>query len=204
VTRTFFNQKASVWDETCCEQDTAKLKALTERLGVEPGATLLDVGSGTGIFLPLLLRKIGNQGVLVALDYAEEMLRKARGKNVSERICYLQGDVASLPLGSEIFDTCVCYSSFPHFQDKPKALQEMNRVLRKGGRLIICHTSNRDEINRVHRQIPAVANDIIPTEGELKTMLKRVGFIDIRIDDNATSYLATAQKNTADESYPHR
>jgi ubiquinone/menaquinone biosynthesis C-methylase UbiE len=194
VTRIFFNQKASVWDETGCEQDTAKLEALAERLGVEPGATLLDVGSGTGIFLPLLLRKIGNQGVLVALDHAEEMLRKARGKDVSERICYLQGDVASLPFDSEIFDACVCYSSFPHFQDKPKALQEMNRVLKEGGRLIICHTSNRDEINRVHRQIPAVANDIIPAEGELKTMLKRTGFIDVRIDNDATSYLATAQK----------
>lgn len=195
MTRIFFNQKASVWDETCCEQDTAKLKVLAERLRIEPGATLLDVGSGTGIFLPLLLTKIGDQGVLVAIDYAEEMIKRVRGKDVSGRICYLQGDVASLPFGSELFDACVCYSSFPHFQDKPKALQEMNRVLKEGGRLIICHTSNRDEINRLHRQIPAVANDIIPAEDKLKTMLKRAGFINIRIDDDATSYLATAQKN---------
>ncbi len=194
MTRTFFNQKAAAWDENHCEQDTTKLKALAERLGVGPGATLLDIGSGTGIFLPLLLRKIGNQGVLVALDYAEEMLRKARVKDVSDRICYLQGDVACLPFVSEIFDACVCYSSFPHFQDKPKALQEMNRVLKEGGRLVICHTSNRDEINRVHRRIPAVANDIIPAEGELKTMLKRARFINIRIDNDAISYLATAQK----------
>jgi ubiquinone/menaquinone biosynthesis C-methylase UbiE len=195
VTRIFFNQKASVWDETCCEQDTAKLKVLAERLRIEPGATLLDVGSGTGIFLPLLLTKIGDQGVLVAIDYAEEMIKRVRGKDVSGRICYLQGDVASLPFGSELFDACVCYSSFPHFQDKPKALQEMNRVLKEGGRLIICHTSNRNEINRLHRQIPAVANDIIPAEDKLKTMLKRAGFINIRIDDDATSYLATAHKN---------
>ncbi len=195
MTRIFFNQKASVWDETCCEQDTAKLKVLAERLRIEPGATLLDVGSGTGIFLPLLLTKIGDQGVLVAIDYAEEMIKRVRVKDVNGRICYLQGDVASLPFGSELFDACVCYSSFPHFQDKPKALQEMNRVLKEGGRLIICHTSNRDEINRLHRQIPAVANDIIPAEGKLKTMLKRAGFINIRIDDDAASYLATAQKN---------
>jgi ubiquinone/menaquinone biosynthesis C-methylase UbiE len=70
----------------------------------------------------------------------------------------------------------------------------MNRVLKEGGRLFICHTSNRHEINRVHRQFPAVANDIIPAEGELKTMLKRAGFINIIIDNDATSYLATAQK----------
>jgi ubiquinone/menaquinone biosynthesis C-methylase UbiE len=194
VTRTFFNQKAAAWDKAHCEQDTTKLSEMAERLGIEPGATLLDVGSGTGIFLPFLLRKLGNQGVLVALDYAEEMLRKARGKDFSARICYLQGDVLNLPLRSEIFDACVCYSSFPHFQDKPKALSEINRVLKEGGRLIICHTSNRGEINRVHHQIPAVANDIIPAEGELKPMLNRAGFTDIRINDDIISYLAMAQK----------
>ena len=155
---------------------------------------MLDVGSGTGIFLPFLMRKLGSQGVLVALDYAEEMLRKARGKYFDVRICYFQGDVLSLPFGTEIFDICVCYSSFPHFQDKPKALSEINRVLKEGGRLIICHTSNRDEINRVHHQIPAVANDIIPAEGELKAMLERAGFTDITINDDVTNYLAKTQK----------
>ena len=194
MTRTFFNQKASIWDETCCEQDVARLEAMAGRLGIEPGSTLLDVGSGTGIFLPFLLKNLGNQGVLVALDYAEEMLKKARGKDFSERIFYLQGSAVSIPVRTEVFDACVCYSSFPHFHDKPKALQEMNRVLKDGGRLIICHTSNRDEINRVHRQIPAVADDVIPAEGELRTMLKRAGFINIRVDNDAASYLATAQK----------
>ena len=194
MTRTFFNQKAAAWDENHCEQDITKLAEMAERLGIEPGATTLDVGSGTGIFLPFLMRKLGSQGVLVALDYAEEMLRKAQGKYFDASICYLQGDVLSLPFGTEIFDVCVCYSSFPHFQDKPKALSEINRVLKEGGRLIICHTSNRDAINRVHHQIPAVANDTIPAEGELKPMLERAGFTDITINDDVTSYLAKAQK----------
>ena len=194
MTRVFFNQKAAAWDEKHCEQDTAKLEVLAERLEIEPGATLLDVGSGTGIFLPFLLKKLGKQGVLVALDYAEEMLRKARGKNFSQRIGYLQGDVASLPLRSEIFDACVCYSSFPHFQNKPKALAEMNRVLKEGGWLFICHTSSRSEINQVHCQIPALANDIIPVESEMKSLLERAQFTNIRIAEDANSYLATAQK----------
>ncbi|MEJ2047778.1 MAG: class I SAM-dependent methyltransferase [Dehalococcoidia bacterium] len=194
MTRVFFNQKAAAWDEKHCEQDAAKLEVLAQRLEIEPGATLLDVGSGTGIFLPFLLKKLGKQGVLVALDYAEEMLRKARGKNFSQRIGYLQGDVASLPLRSEIFDACVCYSSFPHFQNKPKALAEMNRVLKEDGWLFICHTSSRSEINQVHCQIPALANDIIPVESEMKSLLERAQFTNISIADDSDSYLATAQK----------
>ena len=194
MTRTFFNQKADTWDETCCEQDTNRLTEMAERLEIKPGATLLDVGSGTGIFLPFLLKKLGKRGVLVALDYAEAMLSRARDKDLSQMICYLQGNVASLPLRSEIFDACVCYSSFPHFQDKPQALSEMNRVLKGSGWLYICHTSSRSEINRVHHQISAVANDIIPLESEMKSLLKGAGFTNIRIADDTNNYLAQAQK----------
>jgi ubiquinone/menaquinone biosynthesis C-methylase UbiE len=194
VTRIFFNQSAAAWDKTRSEQDTTKLTEMAERLRIEPGAKLLDVGSGTGVFLPFLLRKIGDRGIVIALDYAEEMIKKARGKKLSDRVYYLQATVASLPLRSEIFDACVCYSSFPHFQDKFGSLQEMNRVLKDGGWLFICHTSNRAEINQLHHQIPAVANDIIPAESEFKAMLKDAGFIDIRIDDETTSYLASARR----------
>jgi ubiquinone/menaquinone biosynthesis C-methylase UbiE len=194
VTRTFFNQKAAIWDEACSEADSVKLKEMASRLEIKPGDALLDLGTGTGVFLPFLLGKVGKRGMIVAFDYAEEMLKRARGKNFGERIYYLQGSAVNLPLGNEIFDACVCYSSFPHFQDKPKALLEMNRVTKKGGRLLICHTSSRDEINRVHRQIPAVAGDLIPAERELKPMIERAGFTDIRIYDEANSYLAVARK----------
>jgi hypothetical protein len=67
-------------------------------------------------------------------------------------------------------------------------------VLKEGGRLFICHTSSRSEINQVHCQIPALANDIIPVESEMKSLLERAQFTNIRIADDSNSYLATAQK----------
>jgi len=89
VTRTFFNRKAAIWDENHSEKDTAKLRDMTERLEIEPGATLLDVGSGTGVILPLLLSKMGKEGRLFALDFAEEMLKRARSKYFQEEVYYL-------------------------------------------------------------------------------------------------------------------
>ena len=193
--RAYFNEKATIWDEIVAEKDEIKLERMAESLDIESGSALLDVGTGTGVFVPYLLRRIGRRGRLVTLDFAEEMLKRARAKNCNGNIEYLNADVTNIPLRDEIFDIVVCYSSFPHFQDKPKSLNEISRVLKKGGRLVICHTSSRATINDIHHQIPVVQNDIIPGEGEMQTMLSMAGFGGINICDNGDSYLASARKS---------
>jgi len=190
LVREYFNAKAASWDETSSERDMTKLERMAKRLDIKPGSTVLDVGTGTGVFLHSLLSQGGR---IIALDFAEKMLRRARAKGFNGNIDYLCADVTNIPLGSEIFDVVVCYSSFPHFQDKLGALAEMNRVMKRGGRLLICHTSSRARINEIHRQIPVAENDIIPNEGEMQITLLRAGFIEVRIDDSE-SYLASAKK----------
>ena len=192
--RTYFNQRAEVWDEVSSEKDATKLEWMVQRLDIEYGSTVLDVGSGTGVFVPFLLSRIGRSGRLMALDFAEEMLRKNRDKGFEGDVGYLHANIASVPLLGSVCDAVVCYSSFPHFQDKLRALSEISRVLKNGGRLFICHTSSRDKINHIHSQIPAVANDTIPNGDEVRLLLLMAGFTDIRIDDSSGSYLASARK----------
>ena len=194
MSKAYFNRQAAIWDETSSEQDVTKLGQIAQRLNIAPGSTVLDVGSGTGVFIPFLLSRIGRKGRLVALDFAEGMLRKARAKGFRGNIEYLHADVTSMPLLGSVFDAVVCYSSFPHFRDKPGALVQINRVIKDGGRLFICHTSGRTEINQLHRNIAAVEHDIIPGEGEMQAMLSTAGFADIRIEDSSDSYLASARK----------
>ncbi len=191
--RAHFNQKAARWDETSSERDVTRLERMAKRLDIKPGSIVLDVGTGTGAFLPFLLSEIGKGGRIIALDFAEKMLGRARAKGFNGNIDYLCADVTNIPLGNGIFDIIVCYSSFPHFHDKPRALAEINRVIKSGGRLLICHTSSRARVNEIHRQIPAVENDVIPNEGEMQNILLRAGFIEIKIDDSE-SYLASARK----------
>ena len=194
MSRTYFNQKAAGWDETLAERDIARLERMAKRLNIKPGSTVLDVGTGTGVFLPFLLKEIGADGRIIGSDVAEKMIEKARAKGFGGNIDYLHADVASIPLRDEIFDIVVCYSSFPHFQDKPGALAELNRVIKRGGRLLICHTKGRATINEIHRQIPAVKNDTIPVGGEMQLMLSMAGFTEIKIEDNNDSYLASGRK----------
>lgn len=192
--RAYFNEKAAMWDETVAEKDATKLERMAERLSIQPSSTVLDVGTGTGVFGPYLLERIGKHRHLIALDFAEEMLKRAQAKLFNESIVYLQADVIRMPLGGDIFDAVVCYSSFPHFQDKPQALSEINRVLKPGGSVFICHTKSRATINNIHRHILAVQKDTLPDKDEMKRLLSATGFAGITIYDKSDSYFASARK----------
>ena len=192
--RNFFNSRAATWDESVTERDVTKLAQMAKRLELEPGATVLDVGTGTGIFLPYMLNMIGDNGIIVAIDIADQMLLRAKDKGVQYNVRYLYADIMSLPLANEIFDVVVCYSSFPHFQDKLRALSEAYRVARHGGRLLICHTSSRAHINEIHEQTEVVKHDTIADADEMQSMLSAAGFADIAIEDGSDSYLVNVRK----------
>jgi len=57
MTKAYFNEQAQIWDEKVAEKDVSKLEKLSGYLTIEPGATILDVGTGTGVFIPYLMQK---------------------------------------------------------------------------------------------------------------------------------------------------
>lgn len=197
MSKDYFNSRAAAWDEKSAENDMSKLEAMIARLDIRPGAAVLDVGTGTGVFIPFLLKKIGREGRLTCLDFAREMLKIARAKGFEGNISYLCDDIEHSRLAGESFDAVTCYSVFPHFQDKPKALEEIYRLLKKNGKLFICHTSSRQAINKIHRSIPEVRDHLFPGNKDMRRMLHEVGFKDISISDGKDDYLVSARK-TAD------
>ena len=192
--RDYFNEKAVTWDSYSSEKDAGKLERMVERLDLKPGMTVLDIGTGTGIFLPHLLKIIGRKGQVIALDIAEKMLLQAKEKGFAGKIAFLCADVMDIPLQAETCNVVVCYSSFPHFQDKPKALREMRRVLKKGGCVFICHTSGREVINRIHSSVPLLHHDLLPNSTTMKKLLHTEDFTEISVEDEGDSYFARGEK----------
>jgi ubiquinone/menaquinone biosynthesis C-methylase UbiE len=192
--RDYFNSKADIWDANAAEKDTSKLNRMAERLGLQSGSVVLDVGTGTGIFLPYLLKCIGDDGKIVAMDIAGDMLAKAAAKNPGRNIEYLNADIMDVPLEGEMFDAVVSYSSFPHFEDKLKSLAEMSRVLKPGGRVYICHTSSRAHLNEIHSEIPLMTVDLLPDADEMRQLLLGAGFISVVVEEDDESYFAGAVK----------
>ena len=190
----FFNTRAATWDEKVAERDVSKLEAMLARIEISPGDTVLDVGTGTGVFVPFLLKKIGSKGRLVCLDFAEGMLDIAREKKFNGNINFLCADIKNSGLPDEAFNAVVCYSVFPHFDDKPKALSEICRVLQPGGRLFIAHTSSRQTINDIHRSLPEVCGHVFPENEEMQRLLSEAGFDDIRISEGQEHHFLSARK----------
>ena len=197
MSKDFFNSRAATWDEKGAENDTSKLKVIAARLDIKPGSTVLDVGTGTGVFIPFLLKKIGRKGKLFCLDFAEEMLKIARAKGFKGNISYVCADIENNRLDDKSCDAVVCYSVFPHFQDKLKALREIYRLLKEDGKIFICHTSSRQAINEIHQNIPEVCDHLLPENEDIHRMLSDVGFKDINISDGKEEYLVSARKTAS-------
>ena len=193
--REFFNLAASKWDSLATEKTIARLDRIIKQSDIKSGSIILDIGTGTGILLPLLHNVLGNEGTIVGLDISEKMLQRARLKNQEDNMNYLQAAVEEIPLLEETFDMAICYASFPHFANKPRALSEIARVLKQGGRLIVCHTEGRQTINQLHQSIGgAVKHDMIPDAAKMRLLLSSAGMTNIDIQDSANTYLATAYK----------
>lgn len=192
--RNYFNQMAPKWDSLLAEETRERLKGIVAELRIKPGSTILDVGTGTGVLLPFLLDAVGPQGKVVALDVAEEMLARARAK-MGDRVEYVCADITHTALEGNAFDEIICNSCFPHLVDKLAALREMARLLKPGGRLVICHPMSREALNELHRSIGGVvANDMLPSEEEMRDLCQKAGLVQVGIINLPEKYLLTAHK----------
>jgi ubiquinone/menaquinone biosynthesis C-methylase UbiE len=193
----YFDQLAPTWDQELTTREKLKsLSNIVKELGIKPGYYVLDIGSGTGILLSFLIAELGDEGKIVALDFSAEMLCQAKAKKFEPIVDFAQADVFAIPLADNSVDLAMCNSAFPHFDDKARALEEIARVLRNNGRLVICHTMSRKMINQLHQSIGgAVANDLLPDEFQLKRLIKQAGLKVTHFEDGPERYLVIAEKS---------
>jgi ubiquinone/menaquinone biosynthesis C-methylase UbiE len=114
-----------------------------ERSGVKPGMTILDLGCGSGAFTPPAARVVGEGGKVYALDIQPAMLRQlerrlARARNHDIKNVELkQASAYELPFADESLDLVISVAAFHEIPDKPRALREVKRVLKKDGILAL-------------------------------------------------------------------
>jgi len=193
----FFNQMASKWDEKYLTEELLSfLDEFVSRFGIMAEQNVLDLGTGTGVLIPFLLKQIGSSGSITAIDYAENMVQICTKKfSHISNVTIMNQDVASLDLLPNSFDAITCFGLFPHIENREKALCNMNRVLKHGGRLIIAHALSSQEINNCHRKVShSVVNDTLPEESVMKKLLAKSGFGKITIEDSPGQYLCTSTK----------
>lgn len=188
----YFNSLADQWD-SMCHHDPAILGELLRRIEIRPGDAVLDVGCGTGVLTPHLRRLTGSSGTVTGIDLAEQMIAAARRKHGAQA-SFIVGDVMDLP-PAEAFDVVVCYSAFPHFADQPGAIGHMSRLLKRGGRLAVCHSQSRRAINDRHASAgAAVKSDLLPAASEVAAWMARAGLTVFEQEDSDRLYLVVGIK----------
>jgi demethylmenaquinone methyltransferase/2-methoxy-6-polyprenyl-1,4-benzoquinol methylase len=167
---------------------------------LRPGDKVLDIAAGTGDLARAFARKVGSTGLVLHTDINEAMLRTGRDRLVDEGLVLptLVCDAEHLPCASGTFDLVSVAFGLRNMTHKDRALAEMCRVLRPGGRLLVLEFSQVAEplrkpydwysLNVLPLMGKLIANDadsyrylaesirMHPPQAELKAMMHTAGF----------------------------
>jgi SAM-dependent methyltransferase len=154
---------------------------------LQPGETVLDLGSGGGIDCFLAAKAVGDEGRVIGVDMTPEMISKSREyaeKSKMSNVEFRLGEIEHIPAADSSVDVIMSNCVINLSPEKPGVFKEAFRVLKKGGRLaisdIVATTELPAEVKEnmeLHAGCIAGAAQI----DELKTMLEEAGFADIRI-----------------------
>src|SRR5436853_1125947 len=192
---------------SCCDPITSRLydqgqatqipeEALKASLGcgnptalatLNPGETVLDLGSGGGIDVLLSARRVGPTGKAYGLDMTDEMLALARENQKKagvENVEFLKGEIEHIPLPDNTVDVIISNCVINLSTDKDAVLREAFRVLRPGGRFAVSDVIVRGEMPADVRRslelwVGCVAGAL--EENEYASNLRAAGFADVEV-----------------------
>lgn len=192
--REYFNSVAYTWDETV-KHDKNKIESILKIVGIGKDDSVLDVGTGTGVLVPFLHTLVGGKGKITAIDVSENMISVAKSKFHMDNVEFIVGDVLHAGFDADSFDCIVCYSMFPHFDDKKAAVIKLSSYLRSGGKLAVAHSQSRDAINGLHRDLTGdVSKDRLPSADKIAQYFKEAGITVVSVTDNNDMFIVVGVK----------
>ena len=181
---------------------------------VRNGNQVLDIAAGTGDLARAFARKVGAKGTVVHTDINEAMLRRGRDRLIDEGLSLptVLCDAERLPFATGRFDVVSVAFGLRNMTHKDKALAEMNRVLKDGGRLLVLEFSKiAPPLAKAYdwysfKVLPRigqwVAGDgesyrylaesirVHPDQAELKAMMKVAGFGHVDVHNMSAGVVA--------------
>ena len=122
-------------------------------MALRRGESVLDAGCGTGLLLEQEALAVGNEGCAEGVDFSEDMLERASARCVDMPQVHLQqGNIETLPFEDASFDAASCTQTLLYVNNLDKALRELHRVLKPGGRIAVLETDWSGAILNSHDQ----------------------------------------------------
>jgi ubiquinone/menaquinone biosynthesis C-methylase UbiE len=119
---------------------------LARSLELIPAPLVLDVATGTGRLPRALLRQPPFEGRVIGLDLSRRMLHEAvlRTAQFADRLTFIWQDASRLPFEDDTFDAVTCIEALEFVPGPPRMLEELVRVLRPGGALLVTNRVGPD------------------------------------------------------------
>ncbi len=183
------------------------------------GARVLEIAPGPG-YLAIELAKRGHYRI-TGLDISHDFVSIAR-RNAMEagvEVDFQQGSVAAMPFEEAAFDFIMCTAAFKNFREPEKALAEMHRVLKPGGKVRIIDMDRRAsnaEFDELTRQMGVRGSEALfmklmfkhflrrgaYTREEFEALLSRSAFDDFTIEKRGTGFAITLARAPAGAATP--
>ena len=160
---------------------------------LQPGQTVLDLGSGAGFDCFLAAKAVGPSGRVIGVDMTPEMIAKARRNAANgdyENVEFRTGEIEHLPVGDATVDVIISNCVINLSPDKRSVIQDAYRALKPGGRLAISDIVATQELPE------DVRNDLALHSGclagatpihELRKFLSDAGFRNVKIEEKTGS-----------------
>ena len=155
---------------------------------LNPGETVLDLGSGGGIDVLLSAKRVGATGKAYGLDMTDEMLALAnenKGRAGVANVEFLKGEIENIPLPDNSIDVIISNCVINLSSDKDRVLNEAFRVLKAGGRFAVSDVVTRGEmLPEIRRSVLAWVGCIAGAleENDYRQKLAAAGFEQIEVE----------------------
>lgn len=176
------------------EDEIRARAAYLDLLGLAPGERVLDVGCGSGVVTRDLARRVAPGGRAIGLDPSAALLtvaaERAADAGLAEQIEWREGDARALPFADGAFDAAIAVTALCHIPDGERAVPELVRVVRPGGRVGVFDRDNDSYIiahpdRALTRRIVAAGSDHTTVDGwlirRLPRLLREAGMVDVRV-----------------------
>jgi ubiquinone/menaquinone biosynthesis C-methylase UbiE len=160
--------------------------------GLRPGERILDVATGTGVAAFMAAAKVGMSGEVVATDISQRMVDAVRveaDRGGIKNMRFERVDAEDLGFPEASFDAVLCVLGLMYPADPQRAIEQSFRVLRPGGRAVVCVWGRRDRCgwNAVFPITDArVESEVCPLffalggDGALEYAFERAGFVELK------------------------
>jgi arsenite methyltransferase len=167
---------------------------------LNPGETVLDLGSGGGIDVLLSAQRVGPSGKAYGLDMTDEMLALARenqGKGGIQNVEFLKGEIEDIPLPNNSVDVIISNCVINLSGDKDRVFSEAYRVLKPGGRFAVSDVVVRGDVpSEIRENVLFWAGCIAGAlqDNEYVNKLAKAGFEKIAIEPTRIYQIEDARR----------